>query len=264
MCLDDCAHQKKRVVLRRRLRRTGLTPKQKQLAAQWVPLVYSVVRTLSPNVPVHVSRDDMAQAGMVGLLRAVRRYDGRDTNTFSTYARFRITGAMLDWMRKEDWLDRSSRKFLGKRDEAMHALGQELGRDPTEDEIAQHLGLSAHAFHEQQHHANRKVHSISALQEYRDDSSNTPSPLQIPDPQADVHRQASENLSHTRIRKILGLLNPREAFVVEQHILEERPFHSIGRDLNVVESRAAQIFKRAMTKLRARIAPRLRQELADD
>jgi RNA polymerase sigma factor for flagellar operon FliA len=92
----------------------------------------------APSVEV----DDLIQAGMMGLLDAVNRYEETHGAQFETYAVQRIRGAMLDELRSSDWLPRSIRQNARKVEEAMQSLLQQLGRQPQEAEVAQHMKIS--------------------------------------------------------------------------------------------------------------------------
>jgi len=116
------------------------------LVRQHVPLVRRLALQLAARLPSSVELDDLLQAGMMGLLDALRRYQRMPQAQFETYAVSRIRGAMLDELRCQDWLPRSVRSKARDIEQAMEALHHELGRAPTEQEIAQELGLSLHGY----------------------------------------------------------------------------------------------------------------------
>jgi len=94
------------------------------------------------TLPDHVDHDDLQSAGLIGLLQAVRNYDPSNGNSFETYARVRIRGAMLDELRRMDWVPRTVHEKARKIQQTMGELEQKLGRAPTEAEVAKAMGLS--------------------------------------------------------------------------------------------------------------------------
>ncbi len=117
-----------------------------QLVEQHLPLVRTVVGRVAMSLPPHVDSEDLYSAGMVGLLNAVRRYDAASGVAFETYARLRIRGAVLDELRRLDWVPRSLHKKARKVQEVMMRLEQDQGGVPSEEAMAAALGLSCAAY----------------------------------------------------------------------------------------------------------------------
>jgi RNA polymerase sigma factor for flagellar operon FliA len=118
------------------------------LVERYLPLVVSVLGRLSMTLPEHVSHDDLHSAGLVGLLQALRNYDPTCGSSFETYARVRVRGAMLDELRRMDWVPRTIHEKARKIQDAMGRLEQELGRTPAEAQVAKALGLSLLQYNE--------------------------------------------------------------------------------------------------------------------
>ncbi len=112
-----------------------------QLIGQYAPLVRRVALQLISRLPASVELDDLMQAGMMGLLDAVRRYQQTADAQFETYATARVRGAMLDELRSQDWLPRSVRSKARAIEQAIHQLNHRLLRTPSEQEIADELAL---------------------------------------------------------------------------------------------------------------------------
>src|SRR3954452_15947084 len=106
------------------------------LITDHAPLVKKLAHQLKAKLPPSVEVDDLVQAGMIGLLDAVNRYEEAHGAQFETYAVQRIRGAMLDELRSSDWMPRSMRQNMRRIEEAMSALQQRLGRSPNESEVA--------------------------------------------------------------------------------------------------------------------------------
>src|SRR5438128_6892829 len=113
-----------------------------------LPLVRRVVQRLAARKPPHIELDDLVSWGIVGLLDAIGKYDPRKEASFSTYAQFRIRGAILDHLRSLDWVPRSVRQKASLIEKVSRALEGTLGRAPTEEEIARELGLSLDDYQE--------------------------------------------------------------------------------------------------------------------
>ena len=118
------------------------THTENDLVQQYLPLVTAILGRLAMTLPDHVDHDDLQSAGLVGLLQAVRNYDPSSGNSFETYARVRIRGAMLDELRRMDWVPRTVHEKARKIQQTMGELEQKLGRSPTEAEVAKAMGLS--------------------------------------------------------------------------------------------------------------------------
>ena len=108
---------------------------------QYTPLVRRIAHQMVAKLPANVELDDMIQAGMMGLMDAICRYEESQGTQFEVYASQRVRGAMLDELRANDWLPRSARKSQRDIENAIHRLEGKLMRAPHEAEIAQELGL---------------------------------------------------------------------------------------------------------------------------
>src|SRR5262252_5794394 len=138
--------------------RRGRTPRAASYSAldgtrdevlrQYLPLVRRVVQRLAARKPPHIELDDLVSWGIVGLLDAISKYDPSKEASFSTYAQFRIRGAVLDHLRSLDWVPRSVRQKASLIEKITHQLEGKLGRPPTEEEIASELGLELDAYQE--------------------------------------------------------------------------------------------------------------------
>lgn len=111
------------------------------LVGQYAPLVRRQALQLLARLPSNVELDDLIQAGMMGLLDAIRRYEAMADAQFETYAITRIRGSMLDELRSQDWLSRSVRAKARQIETAIHTLRQRLMRQPTEQEVATEMEL---------------------------------------------------------------------------------------------------------------------------
>ena len=118
------------------------------LVERYLPLVRYAVGRLAMTLPDHVDRDDLHSAGLVGLLQSLRNYDPASGTSFESYARLRIRGAMLDELRRMDWVPRTVHEKSRKIQEVMGQLEQRFGRVPTDEEMARAMKISVGAYHE--------------------------------------------------------------------------------------------------------------------
>jgi RNA polymerase sigma factor FliA len=127
----------------KRYHRQADTNIENALVEQYLPLVRTILGRLAMTLPDHVDENDLNSAGLVGLLQALRNYDPASGNAFETYARVRIRGAMLDELRRMDWVPRTIHEKARNLQRAMAELEQKLGRTPTEDQMAKALEISS-------------------------------------------------------------------------------------------------------------------------
>ena len=112
------------------------------LVQKYIPLVQSVLGRLAMTLPEHVSQDDLFSTGLIGLLQALRNYDPACNTSFETYARVRVRGAMLDELRRMDWVPRTIHEKARKLKGVLSALEQKLGHTPTEVQMAKEMKMS--------------------------------------------------------------------------------------------------------------------------
>ncbi|MGL5147924.1 MAG: sigma-70 family RNA polymerase sigma factor, partial [Plesiomonas shigelloides] len=117
------------------------------LLMRHVPLVKRIACHLMGRLPPSVLLEDLVQAGMIGLLEAQQNYDASKGASFETYAGIRIRGAMLDEIRRGDWIPRSVHRNSRSITEAIENLEKQLGRDPRDHEVAAYMEVSLDEYH---------------------------------------------------------------------------------------------------------------------
>lgn len=113
-----------------------------RLVQQYAPLVNYVVGRILASLPPQIERDDLLSWGVLGLLAAAQTFDAERGAKFETYAVARIKGAILEYLRREDWVPRSVRSKARKIEQAQMQLEASLGRPARAEEIAAHLGIA--------------------------------------------------------------------------------------------------------------------------
>lgn len=220
------------------------------LIRKYKPLVSYHVQRIGAGLPKNVSRDDLTSLGMMGLFDALNKFDIHRDLKFDTYASFRVRGAIIDGLRKEDWLPRSAREKAKKLEAQIESLEQKLMRHATPEELAEHMNLPVDEIYQTYHeHFFSNVLSINEQQQdsedgeaksfvIRDDQMRTPE-------QEMVHSELLADLIQN-IQK----LNEKEQLVISLFYTEEMTLTEIGEMLELSTSRISQIHSKALFKLR--------------
>ncbi|WP_050476012.1 RNA polymerase sigma factor FliA [Herbaspirillum rhizosphaerae] len=228
----------------------GKTDKN-DLLRQHAPLVKKLAHQMKAKLPPSVEVDDLIQAGMIGLLDAVNRYEETHGAQFETYAVQRIRGAMLDELRSSDWLPRSIRQSTRKIEDAIHVLMQQLGRPPQEAEVAKQLKMSLDEYQEMLTECGG--HQLIYYEDFHDaegghehfldryQTSQSDDPLQ--------------NLINGGFREAvidsIKALPEREKILMGLYYEQEMNLKEIGAVMGVSESRVCQLHSQAIARMRS-------------
>ena len=222
-------------------------------ALRYLPQVTYIARRIHDRLPPQVPLADLVQAGVVGLLDALKRFDPDRQVQFSSYAAFRIRGAILDSLREMDWSPRDLRRKARLVEETAARIEQETGRRASEHELATALGMSLATFRHLL--AELKGLDLSPLDATPDSSSGIPGAHDIPDTRRETAFQSC--LRHEVQRQLASAISdlPRkEQQVMALYYYEELTMKDIGSVLGVGESRVSQIHAMALLDLRRRLA----------
>lgn len=226
-------------------------PNPEDSLVQYAPLVRKLALQLLARLPSSVQLDDLVQAGMIGLLDAVRRYQESPDAQFETYATARIRGAMLDELRSQDWLPRSVRSKSRRIETAIQRKEQELMRAPSEGEIAEELGVPLAEY--QGMLADAQGVQILHYEDFNTDGdSDSPwaeSSAEHADP---LDALLAGDLRRALIDAIDGLPE-REKLLLSLCYEQGLNLKEIGAVLNVTEARVCQLRAQAPARIRARL-----------
>lgn len=221
-----------------------------QLVMQHVPLVKRIAYHLLNRLPDSVQVEDLIQAGMLGLLEAIKNFDATQGASFETYAGIRIRGSMLDEVRRSDWTPRSVHKKSRMVSEAIRAIENKTGAAARDVEVAEHLGISLGEYNQiLQDSSSCRIFSAEELAEEGDHYLEEASP-QDEGPGDELSREGFQQALVSAIKS----LPEREQLVISLYYDEELNLREIGEVLNISESRVSQICTQAVLRLRSRLA----------
>lgn len=227
---------------------TGTLCKQ-DYVSQYAPLVKRLASHLFSRLPASVQLDDIVQAGMIGLMDAADRYRDDQGAQFETFAAQRIRGAMLDELRKNDWVPRGMRKAQRSIEAALSRLEQKLGRPPGEQEVATELGMSLAQYQGllQDAHGSQLLH----FQDFDQDGDNQFLDHHLVKEQADPQQLLQDKRFRKKLVKAIEQLPEREKMLMGMYYDKELNFREIAEVLGVTESRVCQLHSQAVARLRA-------------
>ncbi len=222
-----------------------------ELALRELPQVYYIAQRISERLPRSVDIQDLVQAGVIGLLEACSNFKEGQGAQFSTFAKFRIRGAILDSLRKQDWGSRALRRRGRELTASIAKLEATLGRQPSEEEIAVEMGMELDQLHstmsqldglylvgqqiEPRHDGGRAADLIeSAPSDGRENPFN-------------LYAAAERN---QQLAEAVGKLSEREQLILSLYYREELTMKEIAQVVGIAISRVSQIHAAALTKLR--------------
>jgi RNA polymerase sigma factor for flagellar operon FliA len=218
-----------------------------RIVLEHLPLVKAIAVRVHENLPVHVDLDDLVHAGVLGLFDAASKFNPEKQVAFSSYAKHRIKGAILDSLRQLDWASRDLRRRHKQVEAATRELAATLQRTPTESEIAQKLGVDVERWRQMMVDL-RSVGLISASTRTAEHDD-----LPAPDFPSKPETQPDNMCSREQMRSVLGVamktLPERYQKVVFLYYTNEMTMKEIGGILGINESRVSQIHKSALEKM---------------
>ena len=236
----------------KRYHRQSDTDTENELVQKYLPLVSAVVGRLAMTLPEHVSHDDLYSAGLVGLLQALRNDNPACGTAFETYARVRVRGAMLDELRRMDWVPRTIHEKARKIKSVMAALEQELGRTPTEAQMAKEMQLTPAEYAELLDEVRPAAFVCldaagsseegdgGALYEVIADSAN----------ESPVEQVSSKELKAVILARLQDLPDMQRK-VLALYYVEDLHLREIAEVFGLTESRICQIHSQAILSMRA-------------
>jgi len=214
-----------------------LKHKEDELAIQYLPAVKAMAFRLKERLPSSVDFSDLSAIGTEELIKLARRYDEKLNDSFWGYAKKRVYGAMLDYLRSLDILSRASRKLVKAIDYAVQEYMLTHDEEPSDEELAQTLNESVEKIHDA-----RVASSIYTVMPLHDQ-------LQVGDEGAALVQIEKEELISV-IKKVLSSYKEREQMIIQLYYFEELTLKEISSILDITESRISQIHKSVIQKIK--------------
>ncbi|NPA28701.1 MAG: RNA polymerase sigma factor FliA [Epsilonproteobacteria bacterium] len=210
--------------------------RQDELAVQYLPAVKAMAYRLKERLPQSVEFDDLASIGAEELIKLARRYDEGQNDSFWGYAKTRVYGAMLDYLRSLDIVSRANRRLIKSIDDAIARYMDENGVEPDNAYLADLLGEEEEKIKEA-----RRVAAIYNVLPLDD---------QLKDEQKGTLEQIEQEELVERIVEILATMPERDQMIMQMYYFEELTYKEISDILDITPSRISQVHKRVITKIR--------------
>ena len=247
--------EKKRIALWEEYARTKSSKIREKLILEYAGLVKIVAGRLGMYLGYTVEYDDLVGYGIFGLIDAIDKFELSKGVKFETYASLRIRGAIIDQIRKMDWIPRTIRQKQKKIETAMQELERELGRTPNSEELAKYLEVTVEEVERMISQAN--LSNLISLDEYLEQGSDVhtePSGRsRFDQPEQVVDRQETKRILAEAIDK----LTEKEQKVIALYYFEELTLKEISNVLEVSESRVSQLHTKALKKMKERLGDQI-------
>jgi len=231
------------------------------LILEHLPQVKRTVQRIAAHLPMSVDRDDLINAGIIGLIQSAERFDPGRENTFMTYAQVRIRGAVLSELRSRDYLSRPTRKRFRELEDTCYRLEQETDGDVSDDLLAEAMGLTLEEVYDIR---SRACLSFIRLEDLGmlSQKEKTSAFREIADIRAvDALENAQfKDVFHSLSQEI-EKLPEKERMVISLYYADELTMKEIGKVLDITESRVSQIHAAVVIRLRRQL--RLKGHTAD-
>jgi len=231
------------------------TEEREQIILEHLPQVRLIARRIHERLPDSVSLEDLISTGIVGLISAIDRFDASQNVKLKTYAEYKIRGAILDSLRGLDWAPRQQRKRSKQIEAAISVVEQRMKRAPTEEEIAQELGIALSEY--QDWLTDIRGVNIGSLESSSGEEDGHDLLKYISD---DEEQWPSRLLEQSELQKLLvqaiEKMPPIERTVLSLYYYEELTLREIAKIVSLHESRISQLKSQAILRLRGYIEKR--------
>jgi len=224
---------------------------RERLVLQSVPLVHYLLGRMGITQERGSDYEDLAHQGLMGLIEAVDHFDPKFNAKFSTYASLRIRGKVMDYLRTADWMPRSARKRSRMIQKSITTLWSENSREPTDKEIASHMGASIEDVQQGLADSSRSLVSLDLMMEGDGEGSVPLHEKYGDEKQVNPLDMLEEQDLLGEMSTAIKNLSEREQLVLSLYYTEELTFKDIGKVLEITESRVCQLHGRAIISLKA-------------
>lgn len=228
---------------------------REKLVLQSVPLVHYLLARMGITQERGSDYEDLAHQGLMGLIEAVDRFDPKFNTRFSTYASLRIRGKILDYLRTADWMPRTARKRSRMIQKTVSTLWTQNSHEPTEEEIAAHLGINVEEVQQGLADSNRILVSLDMMMDGGDQNQDGSIYERFNDEKQTNPSEVFEKVSLIEeMSDAIHNLSEREQVVLSLYYNDGLTFKEIGKVLDITESRVCQLHARVILSLKAMMA----------
>jgi RNA polymerase sigma factor for flagellar operon FliA len=247
---------------------TELTEEQKlnpkvrgKIINEFAPLIKYIASRIAIRLPPHIDLNDLINAGVIGLIDAIEKFDASKQIKFKTYAEFRIRGAILDELRSMDWVPRSVRQKARKVEDAYSRLEYNLGRPASDDEVAKEMNVDMDTFYRLL--SETASVSLLSLDDLGEDDNDLSKRNLLEFIIQDDKDWPSHKIRYAEVRtmvaKAIQSLPEKECMVISLYYYDELTMKEIGHVLKFTESRVSQIHTKAILRLRSKMQKILKE-----
>lgn len=226
---------------------------REKIILEYAPLVKVVAGRLSMYLGYNVEYEDLVSYGIFGLIDAIDKFDCLKDVKFETYASLRIRGAILDQIRKMDWIPRTIRQKQKRIDAAIKEIETQYGRSATDEEIAKLLGITDEEYLDWQ--SQMKITNVVSLNEFLEQGSEVSN--EAGNTKSAAFDSPEEILERDELKKMLAqaleILTEKERKVIVLYYYEDLTLKEISNILEVSESRISQLHTRALQKMKGKL-----------
>ena len=219
----------------------------------WIPLVHTLLGRIAIRLPPHVSREDLLQSALIGLYGAIERFKPDTTAGFEAFACHRIRGAMLDELRKNDYISRGARARLRKVEVAIEESIRKNGTPPEDADLAQQLDMSPDELTRTLDSARPWLSLDQTVSSESTDDSILLRDIVANDQAEDPATEAAREDIHRRLRAAFRVLSPREQKILYLYYYEDLRLKEIATLFEITEARVCQIHTMSILRLKAAI-----------
>lgn len=227
---------------------------REKIILHYIHLVRYVVSRLPMTLPASITQEDLVSYGTLGLMESVERFDLSRGLKFETYAITRIRGSIIDQLRVQDWVPRGVRKRSKQLGEAMAALKEELNRTPTNDELAERLGVEKNKLRNMLAESNNLMLSLDEFRGSDNSDGNTLMDTIKDKNGVDPQGRLEDVELKERLSKSIANLPERERLLIALYYQENMTLREIGEVLSVSESRVCQLHAQAVLRLKNKLS----------
>jgi len=220
-----------------------IKPNIQNLVKDNVNLVKKIAWHLHGRVSAIIEIEDLIQIGMLGLINAAQNYTPQNDASFSSYANIRIKGEILDYLRKNSNLCRTTIKMKKISEKASLSLRHKFGREPNNTEIAKEIGITSEKYYEWTQAFEANV--IRSLDDSYDEYSQWFVAKDM-NPEENMNHQELKNLLKASLAKLEG----KEALIIQLYFVEELNIYEIAEVMSVSTGRVSQIKTSAIKRIR--------------